>query len=114
LALVEQANPGGDLWVVTDNLSSHHSVATRKWLTDHPRIHHAFIPTRACWLNLAEGWWRLFRKTALAGHSFADPDEIAQATRMATTWLNSHARPWVWGRPAPAPRHYRRRFVYIL
>jgi hypothetical protein len=114
LGLVEQANPGGDLWVVTDNLSSHNSVSTRTWLVDHPRIHHAFIPIKACWLNLAEGWWRLFRKTALAGQSFADPGEITLATRLATVWLNSRARPWVWGRPAPPARRLRRRFVYTL
>jgi transposase len=114
LHLVEDANPSEDIWIVTDNLSSHDSVSTRTWLADHPRIHHAFIPTRACWLNMAEGWWRLFRKAALAGQSFADPDEITLVTRAATAWLNSRARPWVWGRPAPPARTLRRRFVYIL
>jgi transposase len=69
LGLVEQANPTGEIAVITDNLSSHHSVATRTWLADHPRIQHAFIPTGACWLNLQEGWWRLFCREALAGQS---------------------------------------------
>jgi hypothetical protein len=32
LGLVEQANPTGEITVVTDNLSSHTSVATRGWL----------------------------------------------------------------------------------
>ena len=36
LQTVEEANPGGEIVVVTDNLSSHHSVATRAWLEDHP------------------------------------------------------------------------------
>ena len=40
-----------------------------------------FIPKRACWLNLQEGWWRLFRKAAFAGQTFADADEIAHAVR---------------------------------
>src|SRR5947208_10013496 len=35
------------------------------------------IPKGACWLNLQEGWWRIFRRQALAGQDFADPDEIA-------------------------------------
>jgi hypothetical protein len=48
------------------------------------------------------------------GQSFADPDEIACATRAATAQLNDRARPWIWGRPQPTPRTYRRRFVYIL
>jgi hypothetical protein len=64
--------------------------------------------------HLQEGWWRIFRKTALAGQSFAGPDEIAHATRVATAQLNARARPWIWGRPQPKPRSYRRRFIYIL
>jgi hypothetical protein len=67
--------------VVTDNLSSHTSVATREWLAEHPRIRQVFIPKGACWLNLQEGWWRLFRRQALAGQCFADTGEIAVASR---------------------------------
>jgi DDE superfamily endonuclease len=36
LALEEQANPEGTIWVITDNLSSHDSKSTRAWLEDHP------------------------------------------------------------------------------
>jgi hypothetical protein len=106
LQQVEDANPVGEIWIVTDNLSSHNSVPTRTWLEEHPRIHHAFIPVGACWLNLQEGWWRIFRKTALAGRSFANPDDIAQATTLATDQLNSRARPWVWGEPHRQPALY--------
>src|SRR5438046_7481626 len=72
------------------------------------------IPKGACWLNLQEGWWRIFRRQALAGQAFADPDEIAHATQVATAQLNARARPWIWGRPQPKPRSYRRRFIYTL
>ena len=114
LALVEQANPAGDLWVITDNLSSHYSASTRTWLVDHPRIQHAFIPVKACWLNLAEGWWRLLRRTALAGQTFADAEEIGYAVALATAQLNARARPWIWGRPPRPHRTLRRKFVYLL
>jgi hypothetical protein len=77
LQLEEQANPDGTIYVITDNISSHDSKSTRAWLEGHPRIRHAFIPKGACWLNLQEGWWRIFRRQALAGQDFADPDEIA-------------------------------------
>ncbi len=111
---IEADNPTGDIFIITDNLSSHSSLETRTWLLDHPRIHHVFIPTGACWLNLQEGWWRLFRRDALAGQSFANPKEIEQATRVATAQLNLRAKPWVWGRPAKTPRHRRRLFCYRL
>jgi hypothetical protein len=74
LADIEADNPTGDIYVITDNLSSHNSLETRSWLEEHPRIHQVFIPTGACWLNLQEGWWRLFRRDALAGQSFANPN----------------------------------------
>ena len=115
LAKVEAANPGtGDIVVITDNLSSHNSYATRDWLAGHPRIRHVFIPVGACWLNLQEAWWRIFRRTAIAGQCFANPDDIDYVTRIATAQLNTRARPWVWGRPPPPPRRHRRRFVYTL
>ena len=114
LAAVETANPAGTIMVITDNLSSHTSLSTRTWLADHPRIQHTFIPKGACWLNLQEGWWRLFRREAFAGQSFATPEEITLATRVATCQLNAHARPWVWGRPAPSPRHRRHTFTYRI
>ena len=46
LSLVEQANPTGEVVVITDNLSSHTSVATREWLAGHPRLRQVFIPRR--------------------------------------------------------------------
>jgi hypothetical protein len=114
LAAVEAANPAGTIMVITDNLSSHTSYSTRTWLAGHPRIQHAFIPKGACWLNLQEGWWRLFRRQALAGQSFATPEEITLATWVATCRLNARARPWVWGRPPPSPRYRRHTFTYRI
>ncbi len=114
LQAIERANPTGDLYVISDNLSSHDSRALRAWLVDHPRIRQVFIPKSACWLNLAEGWWRLFRRAALAGQSFANAGELEHATRVATRQLNARAHPWVWGRPPPPARKLRRKFVYRL
>jgi transposase len=106
----EADNPTGDIFVITDNLTSHLSAETNAWLAEHPRIHQVFIPKGACWLNLQEGWWRLFRRDALAGQSFANPSEIEQARGVATTQLNARAKPWIWGRPPKSPRHRRRLF----
>jgi transposase len=114
LARLEQANPTGTIAVIADNLSSHSSLATRAWLAAHPRIEQVFIPTGACWLNLQEAWWRIFRRHALAGQTFADPSEITHATELATAQLNAHAKPWVWGRPPPPQQPRRRRFTYLL
>ena len=55
LARLEQANPTGTIAVITDNLSSHSSLATRAWLAGHPRLEQVFIPKGACWLQPAGG-----------------------------------------------------------
>jgi hypothetical protein len=44
-------------------------------------------------LPLPEVWWRLFRREALTGQSFADAGEIELATRIASEQLNLRAKP---------------------
>ena len=89
-------------------------METRTWMEAHLRLPHVFIPTGACWLNLQEGWWRLLRRDAFAGQSFANPKEVDQARRGATKHLNQRAHPWVWGRPPKTPRRRRRLFCYCI
>lgn len=101
--MVEQANPTGDIYVITDNIASRNSKSTREWLQYHPRIKHAFIPVSACWLHLHEAWWRIFRREAVADQTFADDHEIDQATQQTTTALNRSAKPWIWGSPSRNP-----------
>ena len=52
LEAVAQANPSGDLYLITDNLSSHKSPPIREWLENHPRVEQVFIPP---WGRLAQG-----------------------------------------------------------
>jgi DDE superfamily endonuclease len=114
LKQIDAANPDGDLHLVSDNRSSHTSRPIQEWLALHPRVHPVPIPTGACWRNLQEGWWRLFRREAFAGQSFADAKELDLATRVATEQLNARAYPWIWGRPPRPHRHLRRHFAYHL
>ena len=117
LTRLDAAHPAGELNLVSDHLSrptSPTSGPIQQWLGQHPRMHPVPLPTGACWLNLQEGWWRLFRREAFAGQSFADANEIELATRVATEHLNARAKPWVWGRPPPPHRQLRRSFVYRL
>ena len=54
LEAVARAHRDGDLYLIGDNLSSHKSPPVTAWLEAHPRVHQAFIPVGACWLNLQE------------------------------------------------------------
>ncbi len=44
LESIEADNAMGDIFIITDNLSSHNSAQTRAWLAEHPRLHQVFIP----------------------------------------------------------------------
>jgi hypothetical protein len=114
LQAIAAANPTGELRLISDNLSSHKSPPIQDWLAANPRVQHLFIPVGACWLNLQEAWWRIFRRSAFAGQSFADAGEIDHATAVATKQLNARATPWVWGRPQHPPRVLRHAFVYRI
>jgi len=112
LEAIAAANPTGDLYLISDNLSSHKSPPIQEWLAKNPRVRHLFIPVGACWLNLPEAWWRIFRRAAFAGQTFADDEEIDRATAVATQQVNARAKPWIWGRPPPPPRVLRHSYVY--
>jgi len=114
LEAIAAANPVGDLYLISDNLSSHKSPPIQAWLAENPRVRHVFIPVGACWLNLQEAWWRIFRRAAFAGQTFADGEEIARATAVATQQLNARAKPWIWGHPPPPPRVLRHSYVYRI
>jgi transposase len=93
LEALDTANPTGGLYVITDNLASHKSPPIQEWLATPPRVQQVFIPKGASWLNLQEAWWRLFRREAFAGQSFADHSELDYATQVATCQLNRRAKP---------------------
>jgi len=114
LEAIAAANPVGDLHLISDNLSSHKSPPIQDWLAANPRVRHVFIPVGACWLNLQEAWWRIFRRSAFAGQTFADAEEIERAAGVATKQLNARAKPWVWGRPQRPPRVLRHPFIYHI
>ena len=114
LGRLDRANPTGDLHIIADNLSSHTSGPIQAWLAEHPRVHPVPLPVGAGRLNFQEGWWRLLRKEAFAGQTFADDADIEQAAIGAAARLDHRANPWAWGRPPPSPRHLRRVFTYHL
>jgi len=114
LEAIAAANPSGELRLISDNLSSHKSPPIQEWLAANPRVRHVFIPVGACWLNLQEAWWRIFRRAAFAGQTFADGKEIEQATAVATKQLNARAKPWRWGHPQRPPRVLRHSYIYRI
>jgi hypothetical protein len=94
---IEADNATGDIFIITDNRSFHNSAGTCVWLAENPVFTTSSFPKEQAWLNLQKGWWRLLRRDALAGQSFANPNEIEQATRVATAQLTRRAKPMALG-----------------
>lgn len=66
-------HPTSDLYLIADNLSSHNSLETRTWMEAHPRLHHVFISTGACWLNMQEGSCTALPTRCLRGTKLCEP-----------------------------------------
>ena len=101
LQQAEDANPGRQIVIITDDLSSHDSKSTRAWLEGHPHIRHAFIPRAPAGSTSRRAGGGSSARPPWPAETFADPDEITHATEVATAQLNARARPWIWGRPSP-------------
>src|SRR5215475_2407611 len=66
-------------------------------------------------VSLGEAIGALGRPLGMASGDVGDPQlEERAGVRVASAQLNARARPWIWGRPPPKPRSYRRRFIYTL
>ena len=65
-------NPGREIHVVLDNLSTHKPKEDR-WLKRHRNVPFRFIPTYSSWLNQVECWFSILSQQALGGASFTSP-----------------------------------------
>jgi len=100
--------------VVTATLASHTRPPVLAGRAQHPRLPPGGSPVGACRRHLQAAWWRLFRRAARAGQSFATDEDITQATTVAAKQRNKRATPSVWGRPPKPHRHLRRLLVYRI
>jgi hypothetical protein len=55
LSDIQAAHPKGDLFVITENLTSHLSAETNAWLAEHPRIQQVCMPKGARLSQSARG-----------------------------------------------------------
>lgn len=88
--------PSERLWIIEDNLSTHHSRDTRIALAAWPDIQILFLPKYACWLNLIEPWWKQLKSLALKGRKFETQDELETALWEALDYWNQHRYPYRW------------------
>ena len=97
---------GSPVYLILDNLSTHHAPDVLLFAARHPTWTLVYQPVYAAWLNLIEPWWKTLRSLALKGRRFDTWDAICDAVREATAYWNAHKHPFVWGRRR---RHRHRR-----
>jgi transposase len=92
------APQGAPVYLILDNLSTHHAPDVLLFAARHPAWTFVYQPVYAAWLNLIEPWWKTLRSLALKGRRFASWEDICEAIDRATTYWNAHKHPFVWGR----------------
>ena len=102
-------NPGRELHVILDNLSTHKPKRDR-WLKLHPNVHLHFIPTYSSWLNQVECWFSILSRSALRGASFTSARQLREAIDRFVNVYNQTAAPFEWKKavvhPSAPVRHY--------
>jgi transposase len=89
------ANPGREIHVVLDNLSTH-KPSNDRWLKRHPNVHFHFTPTSASWLNQIEIWFSILAGAALQGASFNSLAELKAHLAAFIDAYNETAKPFAW------------------
>jgi len=72
------AYPGKELHIITDNGSSHRSKKTRAWVAKQKRLHLAFTPTHASWLNQIEIWFGILTRKVVRRGIFKSRQELVE------------------------------------
>jgi len=100
------------IWIVCDNVSTHHGKAVQAWLKTHPRFRMQFTPVHCSWMNQVEQWFSIIQRKRLR---VADFDDLADLERGVLDFIaewNERAHPFAWkhssfdkvlAKVAPAP-----------
>jgi DDE superfamily endonuclease len=84
------------IYLVCDNVSTHHGKLTRAWLARHPRFRMHFTPVHCSWMNQIEQWFSILRRKRLKAPNFADvTDVISKIASFISEW-NEIAHPFAW------------------
>jgi transposase len=94
------AEPGLDVHVILDNLSTHKTPAVMRWLVRHPRFHLHFTPTHASWLNMVERFFGLLTEHALRRGSHTSVPELRRAIVEFIEAHNESNKPFRWTKSA--------------
>jgi len=86
------------IWIVCDNVSTHHGKVVRAWLKVHPRFRMQFTPVHCSWMNQVEQWFSIIQRKRLRVADFDDLADLEQSILAFITEWNEQAHPFAWKR----------------
>ena len=90
--------PGLEVHVICDNLSTHKAPAVRKWLLAHPPFILHFTPTYSSSINQVERWFAEIQRRCLDRGVFCFLEELTTALQEWIKLWNDTARPFKWAK----------------
>jgi transposase len=96
--------PTGELHVILDNVSSHHSAEVARWHGEpgHDRVHFHPIPTYSSWLNLVEVFFNLLQAKVIRRGNFNSKRDLVQRIVRYVDHFNLEGTVFHWTKPAAA------------
>lgn len=79
------------LYIIEDNLSTHHNKLIKKWARKN-RVSLVFTPTNASWLNHIECHFAPLKEFVISGSDYNDHQQLAAAIRHYLRWRNANAK----------------------
>jgi len=95
--------PEGDLHVILDNVSSHHSAEVQAWHRrekNHRVVFHP-IPTYSSWLNLIEIFFNMLQTRVVSRGVFRTRQELIDAIMAYIRKFTAERHIFAWTKPAP-------------
>ena len=94
--------PTGEIHVILDNVSSHHSAEVALWHAKpgHHRMQFHPIPTYSSWLNLAEIFFNLMQAKVIRRGNFSSTRELVQRIMRYIQHFNVQGTVFHWTKPA--------------
>jgi transposase len=93
--------PSGPVYIVWDNLNTHHDGPSGRWSEFNARhggrFHFVYTPIHASWLNQVECWFSVLERRILRGASWQSVASLnAGIDRFIARWNQSEKHPFKW------------------
>ena len=104
LAEILRRYPVGEIHIILDNVSSHHSAEVAVWHArpGHDRVQFHPVPTYSSWLNLVEVFFNLLQAKVISRGNFSSTRELVKRIMAYIEHFSAQGKVFHWTKPAAA------------